>query len=73
MTLVVNVCCSLYCNYRYRSIVKELEGELHAGLAVSSKFHVFGLIVKFCIIYRQYFMCLSECLEFIFFISSTFL
>jgi hypothetical protein len=26
---------------------------------VSSKFHVFGLIVKFCIIYRQYFMCLS--------------
>jgi hypothetical protein len=59
MTLVVNVCCSLYCNYRYRSIVKELEGELHAGLAVSSKFHVFGLIVKFCIIYRQYFMCLS--------------
>jgi hypothetical protein len=29
------------------------------ALTLSSKFHVFGLIVKFCIIYRQYFMCLS--------------
>jgi hypothetical protein len=47
MTLVVNVYRSLYCDYRYRSIVKDLEGELQAGLAVSSKFHIFSLVIRF--------------------------